>query len=389
MEELISKKNAFHFILTLGVVSLFADFTYEGAKSISGQFLETLGTRGVVVGLVAGGGELIGYTFRYVSGFIADKTGRYWLMTIVGYILNLLAPPALCLAGNWPLAATFLLLERFGKSIRTPAKDAMLSYAAKKVGTGLGFGLHEAMDQIGAVVGPLFVSLILFLREDNYREAFAFLLIPALLALTALFFARLSFPRPQEFEKEEPVEPSRGFSKKYVLFLIGASLVAAGYIDFPLMAFHYEKTKLFSPTTIPLFFALSMSAGGLSSLFFGRLFDKIRFLSLTPAVALSSLFTPCVLFGSPSLIILGLILWGIGLGAQESLFRAAVASLVPKEKRARAFGLYHLSFGLMWFLGSASIGFLFDVSLLYVLILSWGIQLASLPFLFMVHFSKE
>src|SRR5580658_3323122 len=143
MNEL-SKNTAIKFVILLGIVSFFGDMTYEGARSITGQYLAILGASGTVVGVVAGLGELFGYSVRLVSGYISDKTGKYWLVTFIGYTLNLFAVPLLALAGNWPLAASLMILERFGKSIRSPAKDAMLSYATKEVGRGWGFGLHEA-----------------------------------------------------------------------------------------------------------------------------------------------------------------------------------------------------------------------------------------------------
>ena len=185
MRSQITKKSAIKFVILLGIVSLFADMTYEGARSISGQYLAVLGASGTIVGIVAGFGEFIGYSFRLVSGYISDKTGKYWLMTFIGYTVNLLAVPLLALADNWPLAAAFMILERLGKAIRNPAKDAMLSYATQKIGRGWGFGLHEAMDQIGAIIGPLIVSAVLY-HNGSYQMSFGMLLIPALCALSVL-----------------------------------------------------------------------------------------------------------------------------------------------------------------------------------------------------------
>jgi sugar phosphate permease len=173
--------DAMKFIILLGIVSLLADMTYEGARSITGPYLAILGASATLVGFVAGFGELMGYTLRFVSGYFADKSRQYWAMTIIGYVVNLLAVPLLALAGNWPLAAMLIIMERIGKGIRTPPRDVMLSHATSQVGQGWGFGLHEAMDQIGAITGPLIVALILYLH-GNYQAGFAFLLLPALLA---------------------------------------------------------------------------------------------------------------------------------------------------------------------------------------------------------------
>ena len=146
MDNTLFKNHALKFIILLGIVSLFADMTYEGARSITGPYLALLGASAAVVGFVAGFGELVGYALRLVSGYMADKTRRYWAMTIIGYAVNLLAVPLLALAGNWPMAAILLIAERMGKAIRTPPRDVMLSHAASQVGRGWGFGLHEAMD---------------------------------------------------------------------------------------------------------------------------------------------------------------------------------------------------------------------------------------------------
>src|ERR1700730_10431308 len=206
----LSKNTAIKFVILLGVVSLFADMTYEGARSITGQYLAILGASGTVVGIVAGLGELIGYGFRLVPGYVSDKTGKYWLITFIGYALNLFAVPLLSLAGNWPLAASLMILERLGKAIRNPSRDAMLSYATKETGRGWGFGLHEAMDQVGAVIGPLIVSCFLY-YQGTYQTSFAILLIPALCALSVLVVARFLYPRPQDLEVETPNVKIEGF----------------------------------------------------------------------------------------------------------------------------------------------------------------------------------
>ena len=188
-------KAALRFVVLLGLVSLFADMTYEGARSIAGPFLAALGARGAVVGLVAGFGEFAGYALRLVAGLVTDRTRRYWLLTITGYAVNLLAVPALALAGRWETAAVLLMAERVGKALRNPPRDAMLSFATRQVGAGWAFGLHEAMDQIGAILGPLLVAGVLAWR-GSFRQSFALLLAPALIALAVLAVARSSFPRP-------------------------------------------------------------------------------------------------------------------------------------------------------------------------------------------------
>src|SRR5256714_5991033 len=205
--------SAFRFVLTIGVVNLFADLTYEGGRSITGPFLESLGASAIAVSVVAGGGELLGYSLRSIAGYLADKTQKYWLVIVVGYVINMLAVPALALAGNWPLASVLIIAERTGRGIRKPAVDAMLSYAGKSIGRGWVFGLNEGLDQAGATFGPLIIALVLFLRH-GYREGFGILLISALLCLGTLAVGRIWYPRPHELEEEsEQLLETEGFPK--------------------------------------------------------------------------------------------------------------------------------------------------------------------------------
>jgi MFS family permease len=160
-------------------MSFFADFTYEGSRSIIGQYLGLLGAGALAISMVTGFGELLGYGLRLFSGRGADRTGRYWPITIGGYILQMSVVPLLALAGSWQVAALLIILERVGKATRNPPRDAMLSHAAKQMGYGWGFGVHEALDQFGALFGPLLVAVILATNNHDYKTAFAALAVPA------------------------------------------------------------------------------------------------------------------------------------------------------------------------------------------------------------------
>lgn len=378
MKPQITKKSALAFIILLGVVSLFADMTYEGARSITGQYLAMLGASGAVVGAVAGFGECIGYGFRLVSGYISDKTGKYWLIMFIGFTINLLAVPLLALTDNWPTAATLIILERFGKAIRSPARDAMLSYATKETGRGWGFGLHEALDQIGAILGPLLVSIVLY-SSGSYQMSFGMLLIPALSALLVLTVAKITFPRPQDLEVANPELQPSGFSRNFWLYIAAVCCVAAGYVDFPLIAYHFKLRSVLPDVWMPIFFSIAMAADGVSALICGRMYDKKGISALIFVTALASFFSPLVFLDGFYFALAGMILWGIGLGAQESIMRAIVADLVATNKRGTAYGLLHIWFGLFWFLGSALMGFLYDVHLNLLIAFSLVAQLASIP----------
>lgn len=371
-------QKALKFIILFGIVSLFADMTYEGARSITGPYLSILGASGAMVGLIVGVGELIGYSMRVVSGYLGDKTGRYWLITFIGYIINLFAVPFLALAGNLPLAASLIILERFGKAIRIPTRDAMISYATKHTGRGWGFGLHEALDQIGAVVGPLMIAMLLFFHK-SYQVAFATLLIPALAALIFLIITRLTYPTPHDMEVSPTHIETKRFSKTYWVYIFAISLVAAGYVDFALIAFHFKKASFVRLSWIPFFYAIAMAVSGLSSLLMGRLFDKRGISILAVATGISAFFAPLVFWGNFSAVFIGMILWGIGIGSQESIMRAVIAELVSPQKRASAYGMMHLIFGLFWAIGSAVMGYFYDISIVYLVLFSFMTQLASIP----------
>lgn len=375
-------KVALTFVVLIGVVSLFADMTYEGSRSIWGPFLGTLGATGAIVGLVAGGGELLGYLLRLFTGVLADKTQRYWTITIAGYAINLLAVPALALAGNWPVAAGLVILERSGKALRTPARDAMLSYAAKDMGgAGWAFGLHEALDSTGAVLGPLIAALVLFLH-GGYRHAFAWLLLPAIGALATLAIARIKFPQPQELDtRPAPELDDARALRELKIFLVATALIAAGYSDFALIAFHLARDHVVSNDVVPTLYAVASLAGGLTALVMGKLFDKQGLSVLLWATLVPALYAPLVFLGGAWAALAGMALWGIGFGAHDSLFRAAVAQRIPRERRATVMGVFNAIYGTAWFAGSILLGVLYDINPLYTVIAALVLQLAACPLL--------
>jgi MFS family permease len=383
-------KVALGFVVLIGVVSLFADMTYEGSRSIWGPFLGTLGATGAIVGLVAGGGEVLGYLLRLFTGALADRTQRYWTITIVGYAINLLAVPALALAGNWPVAAGLVLLERSGKALRTPARDAMLSYAAKDMGgAGWAFGLHEALDSTGAVLGPLIAALVLFLH-GGYRHAFAWLLLPALGALVTLAIARMKFPQPQELDPRPAPELADARALRDLkVFLVATALIAAGYSDFALVAFHLARDHVVASDVVPTLYAVASLAGGLTALAMGKLFDKQGLSVLLWSTLVPALYAPLVFLGGPWAALVGMALWGVGFGAHDSLFRAAVAQRIPRERRATVMGVFNAIYGTAWFAGSVLLGVLYDVNPLYTVIAALVLQLVACPLLWSLRSSPR
>lgn len=382
----LTKGTAIFFIILFGVVSLFADMNYEGGRSIVGQYLKLLGSGAFAIGLAAGIGEFAGYALRFISGTIADKTRKYWVLIILGYILQLGSLPAMAFFSGWELAVAFLFFERVGKAIRKPAADAVLSFAANRTGSGFGFGLHEAMDQIGAFLGPVLFSTLLFTSRGGeklaaYRTGLLLLFIPAGIAVIITVVARFLFPRPERFEltSKTPVIAGKGFSRSYWIIVIAAGLLAMGITDFPLIGLHLKSTGAFTEEAIPLLYAGAMAIDAAAALVFGFLYDRFGTKALIGLFVAEVFTAPLVFLGSFGWIIAGMALWGISVGTQESILKAAIADRVAENVRGRAFGLFNTLFGLFWLAGSAVIGLLYDrIGPLPVVIFSVAVQGAAL-----------
>jgi MFS family permease len=373
------RRVALRFVILIGILSFFADFTYEGSRSIIGPYLATLQASGTIVGIVTGFGELLGYGLRLFSGRLADATGRYWPITILGYVVQMASVPALALTSSWQTAAALIILERVGKAIRNPPRDVMLSHAGKQVGGyGWAFGLHEALDQFGAMFGPLAVAAIL-VHDGSYREAFAVLLIPAVINLSLVLLARWLYPKPEDMEAGRSSLGSTQLPRIFWIYLLGATLVAAGFADYPLIAYHFSRTETVSGNWIAVFYSVAMAVSGTGSLVLGRLFDRFGFSVLVALTLVSALFAPLVFLGDFWLALVGAAIWGLGMGVHESIIPAAVAPMVSARRRASAFGTFTAGYGIFWFLGSAAIGFLYDRSITSVIAFCVITQLVAVP----------
>jgi MFS family permease len=376
---------AVKFVLMVGVMSFFADFTYEGSRSVIGQYLGLLGAGALAISVVTGLGELLGYGLRLFSGRGADRTGLYWPITIGGYILQMSVVPLLALAGSWQVAALLIILERVGKATRNPPRDAMLSHAAREMGYGWGFGVHEALDQFGALFGPLVVALIVATSHQDYKTAFAALAVPAAITLSLLAVARFLYPRPQDLEVGPGHVSAEGLPIVFWIYLGGAALVAAGFADFPLVAYHFQRSGTVHADLIPVFYAAAMAVSGVGSLVFGRLFDRHGIAMLVPLTLVSAAYAPLAFLGGFWASLIGVCLWGLGMGVHESIIPAAVAPMVSPGRRASAYGLFTGAYGIAWFFGSVAIGALFNVSLGVVVAFAVLAELAAIPLILVVR----
>ncbi len=378
------KTGALRFIVLMGVVSLFGDIVYEGARGVTGPYLALLGASASVVGLVGGLGEFIGYALRLFSGFMTDRTKAYWLFTFIGYGL-LVSIPLLSFAQSWQIAALLILLERAGKAFRSPARDTILSYATKEVGRGFGFGLHEALDQIGAIVGPLIFSAILF-AGGNYRSGFSVLWIPAMMVPVVLCIARNRLPHPEKLEiaHESGSKDNTLLSKTFVLYSLFTFFAVAGFANFPLIAYHLKMKTIVGDAQIPALFALAMGVDALTALIIGKTYDRMG-LKILIIVPLLSFFIPLLAFSDMLVgVIIGTILWGIVLGIHETIMRAAVADLTDINRRGSAYGIFNTLYGLSWLLGGTLMGMLYEHSVYTLMLLAALFEVVSIPLFLML-----
>ena len=371
------RRSALAFIIAFGIVSLFADMAYEGMRGLNGPFLGTLGASGAAVGVIAGGGELVGYLLRLVSGRIAQRTGAYWPLAIGGYALTMASVPAMAFVFNWQTAALFVVLERAGKAIRSPATNTMQSRAGDQIGQGWAFGLQEALDQTGAIIGPLITSYVLA-RHGDYRAAYGWLAVPAVLTMLSVAIIAVRYGFAGHVAEHTSAQAHAEFSRAFWFYAASAGLLGFGFADFSLIAYHFAQASIVSKASIPIFYAIAMGASGAGALVFGLLFDRRGLIVMVPVILLGAVATPLVFLGQAAAALGGTILWGMAVGTQNALMSASVAKLVPEAARARAYGLFSAMFGISWFVGSALLGFLYDHSLVLVAVVAIVAQLLSI-----------
>jgi MFS family permease len=394
------KRTAFKLILLFGLVSLFGDMVYEGARSVNGPYLKTLGANAAIVGLVAGVAEFLGYAIRLASGYFADKTRAYWLFTFLGYGM-LISVPLLSLAGIWQIAVIFIIVERLGKALRSPAKDTILSQATKQVGTGFGFAIAEVLDQIGAICGPLIFTVLFVIigKGDrslaDYQHGYFLLWIPLALVLLCVFFAYRAVPNPEVLEIPLAKNPeSDKLSKVFWVYTIFTFITTLGFANFALIGYHFKARHVLTDAQIPLFYALAMGVDAIAALAIGRAYDifkarrhneKAGLITLIAIPALS-LFIPVFVFSTKfSFALAGAIIWGIVMGCHETVMKSAIADLTPLKKRGTGYGVFNAIYGLAIFIGSALTGFLYDFSISAVIIISIVVEIIALPVFFVMR----
>jgi MFS family permease len=355
------------FVVGFGVVSALADVVYEGARSVIGPYLGSLGASAVVVGFVTGSGEAAALVLRVFTGRLSDRTGQPWTQTMVGYAMTAVCVPLVAMTGNLAAAGLLYNGERVGKAVRTPARDTMLAHAAAGLGRGYAFGLHEALDQVGAMSGPLLIAGTLALGGD-YRLAFGLLAIPGALALFALGRLRVRAPDPLAWEptarvsQEKRLRLGRGLPGEFWRYAAFSGATMFGFSAWAVLAFHLTERHLVSTPIVPVLYAVAMAAASMSAVGFGRIYDRFGLRGLLAMPPLAAMIPFLSFSNTAVLFVVGAVVWGIAMGAHESTMRAAVADLVPAHRRGAGFGMYTAVYGLAWLGGTTVIGWLYGRS---------------------------
>lgn len=361
-----NRLSPMRFVLAFGLVSALGDVVYEGARSITGPFLATFGASAALVGFITGAGEAVALVFRFWSGPLSDRTGRTWALSIAGYALTMISVPLMAAAWTlWP-AAALVISERFGKAVRTPARDTMLAQASVDIGRGRAFAIHEAIDQSGAFAGPLLVAAAVAI-SGGFRWGFAILAIPGAAAIAVLLMLRRAVPAPADYEHGElpvgraTIEPSK-LPPRFWWYAGYTALNMTGFATFAVLAYHLHVRHVVDDSIIPIVYAIAMGLAALGALGSGWLYDRIGLRGLV-AVPFLTAVVPFLSFSTtPALVWAGAAVWGVGLGMHESTMRAAVADLVPASRRGAGYGTFTAIYGLTWMAGGTAIGALYEQS---------------------------
>lgn len=390
--------SAWRTIAGLGVVSLAADMVYEGARSIAGPFLASLGATALVVGLVTGGGEAAALVLRLVFGPMADRSGRYWSLTIIGYAMTAVCVPLMAVApflggAGLVVASTLIIAERAGKAVRSPAKSTLLARAAKSVGRGRGIAVHKALDQVGAFSGPLLVAAVIALTSAIWW-GLAVLAVPGAVAMALLLWVRLraadmSVYDPVPVERSAAGSGSGGLGTadatalpaSFYVFALSAGASTLGLMTFGILSFHLVAADLVPAAAVPVVYAAAMAAAALAALATGYAYDRWGARVLVSLPFLVSV-VPLLAFGQRfGVVLVGVLVWGSAFGVQDSTVKALVADLVPTARLATAYGVFAAFQGVAALVGGGLAGALYSDGTRDLVVVIAAFQLISLAML--------
>jgi len=393
--SLLNTKNAYVAILLLGIVSLLGDVVYEGSRGIVTPYLEFLGASAFAIAFFGRFGEFLGYALRLVSGRLADTTRAYWIFIFLGYGL-IVSIPLLGMVGMWQIAVILVLLERIGKAVRSPSRDAVLSIVSRGVGTGKAFGIHELLDQIGAILGPLIVAGLMFYTSNNYNLTFSFLSLPfiMLLAFLAYTYKRIGWRKASEPAEAKPEKADEKLGRAFYLYTFAVLLNTVGLIPFELILL--KATKILEPKNklwiVPLIYTLIQGVDAPTALFAGFAYDKFKIRVLVLPFILSVFPTFFAMANSDlAMLVVAAAFFGLVLGMQESIYRAAVSGFAPIPLRGTAYGIFNTAYGVGMLAGGAAYGLMVQLSIPYLAVIAYVLvtQAAAVVLLFNAHLKTQ
>ncbi|ADL41743.1 major facilitator superfamily MFS_1 [Caldicellulosiruptor obsidiansis OB47] len=369
-------------IIIFGIISMLGDVIYETARSANSQYLNLLGVSAAQVGLVFGIGEFLGYFLRLVAGSLSDKSGKHWIFMFLGYGM-LLVVPLMGFSMNWKILFVLILMERIGKALRSPAKDTILSCVAEKeAGVGFAFGLQEALDQIGAFIGPLILTMFFHFSGKNgitqYQLGYKSLFIPFVILMLFLIYAYGKIKRenliPAGIKKDFHTERLKPIFWIYTAFTFFCTL---GFVNFSTIGYHLKAKNLMSDESITLLYSIAMVVDAVTALLIGKAYDRLKVktenktggLLVLMAIPFLTLLLPFLtLSNSAVLIVIGMIIFGIVMGTHETVMRSAIADITPFYKRGTGYGIFNTSYGLALLGGAALMGLFYDMNMIKIII---------------------
>jgi len=369
-------------IILFGVISMLGDMVYESARGANSQYFNLLGISAAQVGLVFGIGEFLGYFLRLLAGVLSDKSGKHWIFIFVGYGM-LLVVPIMGFTMNWNILIVLILMERIGKSLRNPAKDTILSGVAEnQVGTGFAFGLQEALDQVGALTGPLIFTLVFFIAGKNgiaeYQLGYKWLFVPFILLMLFVVYAYRRIKRNNLIQDLKTREfRSERLQPIFWIYTAFTFFCTLGFVNFSIIGYHLKANNLMSDGNITLLYSGAMAVDAVAALLVGKAYDNMKKktgiktggLAVLMAIPFITLLLPFLtISNSTPLIVIGMVIFGVVMGTHETIMRSAVADITPFYKRGTSFGVFNTGYGLALLIGSALMGWLYDMNQIGIII---------------------
>jgi MFS family permease len=366
-------------VFIMGLVSLFTDISSESIQSFFPLFISSIGGSIFAIGIITGVTDALSNILKGVSGWMSDKINKRKPFVVAGYTISNLSKPLMAFSPSWEWVLGLKAIDRSGKGLRTSARDTLISYYA--IEKGKSFGLHRAMDTLGAVIGSILAFILLYFAW-TYKQIILITIIPGVIAIILIFFVKDVDPAKitEEMLNKSPEPKVDGIDRNFIKLIVILGVIEFASVNISFLQFR-SIDYLFADYFIPILYLISNLVYMILSPITGTLSDKIGRKPIIITGLLLMLFISVILAipiqKSTFSIILIIIIWiifGFNLASIDPISRAYIADLVGKNKRGRAYGYYYLSVGLVSLGESFIFGFVynafsFTVAFIYVAIL--------------------